>query len=130
MNPVSRAPARRHHARAAGVKAPIYPLMFCQGIAVGFPPATYALAAYLSLLEDKVGPVPWMIAAVNADLRPSLFAETIARGGHLRVGLEDAPLRTPSSNLGLVEEAVRMVRAEDTEPASVAEMRQALAAVP
>jgi uncharacterized protein (DUF849 family) len=116
-------------ARAAGVKAPIYRLMFCQGIAVGFPPTAYALAAYLSLLEDKVGPVPWMIAAVNADLRP-LFAETIARGGHLRVGLEDAPLGTPSSNLGLVEEAVRMVRAEDAEPASVAEMRQALAALP
>jgi 3-keto-5-aminohexanoate cleavage enzyme len=70
-----------------------------------------------------------MIAAVNADLRP-LFAETVARGGHLRVGLEDAPLGTRTSNLALVEEAVRMVREQGAEPASVAEMRQALAALP
>jgi uncharacterized protein (DUF849 family) len=116
-------------ARAAGVKAPIYRLMFCQGMAVGFPPRAYALAAYLALLEDKVGPVPWMIAAVNADLRP-LFAETVARGGHIRVGLEDAPLGTPTSNLALVEEAVRMIREQGAEPASPAEMRQALAVLP
>jgi uncharacterized protein (DUF849 family) len=114
-------------ARAAGVKAPIYRLMFCQGIAVGFPPTAYALAAYLALLEDKVGPAPWMIAAVNADLRP-LFAETVARGGHIRVGLEDAPLGTPTSNLALIEEAVRMVREQGAEPASPPEMWQALAA--
>jgi uncharacterized protein (DUF849 family) len=116
-------------ARAAGVKAPIYRLMFCQGMAVGFPPRAYALAAYLALLEDKVGPVPWMIAAVNADLRP-LFAETVARGGHIRVGLEDAPLGTPTSNLALVEEAVRMIREQGAEPASPTEMRQALAVLP
>src|SRR5260370_32405465 len=115
-------------ARAAGVKAPIYRLMFCEGLAVGFPPRPYALSAYLSLLAEEAGPAPWMIAAVNADLRP-LFAETVARGGHLRVGLEDAPLGTPSSNLALVEEAVRMVREQGAEPASVGEMRQALAAL-
>jgi 3-keto-5-aminohexanoate cleavage enzyme len=116
-------------ARAAGVKTPIYRLMFCQGIAVGFPPTAYALAAYLSLLEDKVGPAPWMIAAVNANLRP-LFAETVACGGHIRVGLEDAPLGSPSSNLALVEKAVRMIRDSGAEPATPAEMRQMLAALP
>jgi uncharacterized protein (DUF849 family) len=113
-------------ARAAGVKAPIYRLMFCRGLAVGFPPRAYALAAYHGLLEEEAPGAPWMIAAVNADLRP-LFAETIARGGHIRVGLEDAPLGSPSTNLALVEEAVRMVRDNGAEPASPAEMRQALA---
>jgi uncharacterized protein (DUF849 family) len=116
-------------ARAAGVKAPIYRLMFCEGLAVGFPPRSYALTAYLSLLAEEAGPAPWMIAAVNADLRP-LFAETIARGGHIRVGLEDAPLGTPTGNLALVEEAVRIVRENGAEPASPAEMRQALAKLP
>jgi 3-keto-5-aminohexanoate cleavage enzyme len=116
-------------ARAAGVKAPIYRLMFCEGLAVGFPPRPYALAAYVSLLEEEAGPAPWMIAAVNADLRP-LFAETIARGGHIRVGLEDAPLGTRTSNLALVEEAVRIVRDHGAEPASAAEMRNALAELP
>jgi uncharacterized protein (DUF849 family) len=65
---------------------------------------------------------------VNADLRP-LFAETIARGGHIRVGLEDAPLGTRATNLELVEEAVGIVRNHGAEPASPAEMRQALAAL-
>ena len=68
-----------------------------------------------------------MIAGVNADIRP-LIGETVARGGHIRVGLEDAPLGTASTNLELVEEAVRMVRDAGAEPASPAEMRQALAA--
>ena len=115
-------------ARAAGVKAPIYRLMFCEGLAVGFPPRPYALTAYVSLLKELAGPAPWMIAAVNADLRP-LFAETVARGGHVRVGLEDAPLGTSSSNLALVEEAVRIVRDHGAEPASPAEMRQALGSI-
>jgi uncharacterized protein (DUF849 family) len=70
---------------------------------------------------------PWMIAAINADLRP-LFPETIARGGHIRVGLEDAPFGTRATNLALVEEAVRIVRENGAEPASLAEMRRALAA--
>jgi 3-keto-5-aminohexanoate cleavage enzyme len=113
-------------ARAAGVKTPIYRLMFCQGLAVGFPPRAYALAAYHALLQEVAGGAPWMIAAINADLRP-LFAETIARGGHIRVGLEDAPFGTPATNLTLVEEAVRMVRENGAEPASPAEMRLALA---
>src|SRR5262245_57426108 len=113
-------------ARAFGVKAPIYRLMFCEGFAVGFPPRPYALAAYLALLEEAAGSTPWMIAAVNADLRP-LFADTIARGGHIRVGLEDAPLGTTATNLALVEEAVRIVRQYGAEPASPAEMRLALA---
>ena len=115
-------------ARAAGVKTPIYRLMFCEGLAVGFPPRPYALSAYVSLLEEEAGPAPWMIAGVNADLRP-LFTETIALGGHIRVGLEDAPLGTRATNLELVEEAVRIVRDHGAEPASPAEMRQALAAL-
>ena len=114
-------------ARAAGTKAPIYRLMFCNVIAVGFPPKPYALAAYLALLEEEAPGAPWMLAGVSADIRP-LIGETVRRGGHIRVGLEDAPLRTKASNLELVEEAVRIVREHGAEPASPAEMRQALAA--
>jgi len=114
-------------ARAAGTKAPIYRLMFCNLLAIGFPPRPYALSAYLALLEEEAPGAPWMIAGVSADIRP-LIGETIARGGHIRVGLEDAPLGTKASNLKLVEEAVRLVREHGAEPASPAEMRQALAA--
>jgi uncharacterized protein (DUF849 family) len=54
---------------------------------IGFPPRPYELAAHLAL---EAGLAPWMIAGVCADLRP-LIGETVARGGHIRVGLEDAP---------------------------------------
>jgi uncharacterized protein (DUF849 family) len=69
-----------------------------------------------------------MVAGMNADIRP-LIGETVARGGHIRVGLEDARLGTRATNLKLVEEAVRMVRDHGAEPASPADMRQALAAL-
>ena len=113
-------------ARAAGTKVPVYRLMFCNQIAVGFPPKPYALSAYLALLEEEAPGAPWMTSGVSADIRP-LIGETVARGGHIRVGLEDAPLGTTASNLQLVEEAVRMVREHGAEPASPGEMRRTLA---
>ena len=116
-------------ARATGVKTPIYRFMFSETFAFGFPPRPYALAAHLALLEEEAGPAPWMVSGVGADIRP-LIADAVARGGHIRVGLEDAPLGTPAGNLALVEEAVQIVRGLGAEPASVADLRRALAALP
>ena len=113
-------------ARAIGTKAPIYRLMFCETMAVGFPPRPYALAAYLALLGEEANGAPWMLAGVNADVRP-LIGETVRRGGHVRVGLEDAPLGTRATNLEMVEEAIKLVRAQGGEPATPTEMRQTLA---
>jgi uncharacterized protein (DUF849 family) len=116
-------------ARAAGVKTPIYRFMFSDQFAFGFPPRPYALAAHLALLEEEAGAAPWMVAGLGVDIRP-LIGEAVAQGGHIRVGLEDAPLGTRASNLALVEAAVRLVRDHGGEPASAAEMRGALAALP
>jgi 3-keto-5-aminohexanoate cleavage enzyme len=116
-------------ARAAGVKTPIYRFMFSDTLAFGFPPKPYGLAAHLALLEQEAPHAPWMIAGLSTDLR-GLIGETVARGGHIRVGLEDAKLGTSTGNLALVEEAVRMVRQAGGEPATPAEMRQALAQLP
>lgn len=116
-------------ARAAGVKSPIYRFIFSETFTLGFPPRSYALVAHLALLEEAAGPAPWMIAGLCADIRP-LICEAVARGGHVRVGLEDAPLGTPMTNLAWVEEAARIVRDYGAEPASVADMRQALAGSP
>ena len=100
--------------------------MFSETFAFGFPPKPYALAAHLALLEDEAASAPWMIAGLAADVRP-LIGETVARGGHVRVGLEDAPLGTTMGNLAWVEEAVRLVRENGGEPATGADVRHALA---
>jgi 3-keto-5-aminohexanoate cleavage enzyme len=115
-------------ARAAGVKPPVYRFMFSEQLAFGFPPRSYALAAHVALLEEEAGPAPWMIAGLCVDIRP-LIGDAVARGGHVRVGLEDAPLGTEMNNLAWVEDAVRIVREHGAEPASAAEVRTALAAI-
>ena len=109
-----------------GAKTPIYRLMFSSTFAFGFPPAPYALAAHRALLADEAPDAPWMIAGLGVDIRP-LIPETVRHGGHVRVGLEDAPLGTTAGNVALVEEAVSLIRAAGGEPATVAEMRAMLA---
>jgi len=113
-------------ARAMGAKTPIYRFMFSDTFAYGFPPKPYALAAHLALLQEEAPAAPWMIAGLGVDIVP-LIAETVRRGGHVRVGLEDAPFGTAKSNRALVEEAVKLIRTDGAEPATVAEMRAALA---
>ena len=114
-------------ARAMGTKAPIYRLMFSDTFAFGFPPKPYALAAHRALLAEEAPGAPWMIAGLGVDIRP-LIPEAVRHGGHIRVGLEDAPFGTAATNVALVEEAVRLIRAAGGEPATVAEMRRMLAA--
>jgi uncharacterized protein (DUF849 family) len=115
-------------ARAAEARTPIYRFMFSETFAYGFPPKPYALAAHLALLDAEAPGAPWMIAGLGVDIRP-LVGETVRRGGHVRVGLEDAPFGTTMTNVALVEEAIGLIRASGGEPATVAEMRTALAAM-
>jgi 3-keto-5-aminohexanoate cleavage enzyme len=110
-----------------GVKTPVYRLMFSETFAFGFPPAHWALAAHCALLEEAAPGAPWMIAGLGVDIRP-LIGEAAAQGGHIRVGLEDAPFGCTMTNVALVEEAARLVRATGGEPATVKEMRKGLAA--
>jgi 3-keto-5-aminohexanoate cleavage enzyme len=116
-------------ARASGVRTPIYRFMLSQQFAFCFPPKPYALAALATLVEEEAGAAPWMISGLGVDVR-SLIGEAVARGGHIRVGLEDALLGTPVSttNLGLVEDAVRIVREHGAEPATPDDVRQSLGA--
>jgi 3-keto-5-aminohexanoate cleavage enzyme len=112
-------------ARATGVKTPIYRFMFSQSFAFGFPPRPYALAAHVALLRELDAKAPWMIAGLSVDVRP-LIGETVTRGGHVRVGLEDAPLGAAMGNVAWVEDAVRLVRENGGEPATAADVRSAL----
>lgn len=113
-------------ARAVGVKTPVYRFMFSEQFAFCFPPKPYGLAALIALVEDEAPGAPWMISGLGVDVTP-LIGEAVARGGHVRVGLEDARFGTTATNLALVEQAVRMVRAAGGEPATAAEVRRALA---
>lgn len=112
-------------ARDANVPQPIYRFMFSQGIAFGFPPAEYALDAYLQLLADEAPGSPWMVAGLSVDTVP-LAGAAAARGGHVRVGLEDAPLGSTRSNLEWVREARRAIEGAGGQLASAGEVRRAL----
>lgn len=68
----------------------------------GPPPIPEALDLYLAMLGDA--PFPWAVAVLGGSLLDSPLAErALARGGHLRVGLEDHP--AAESNLAEVERA-------------------------
>jgi uncharacterized protein (DUF849 family) len=113
-------------ARAMGAKTPVYRLMFSDTFAFGFPPRPYALAAHRALLAEEAPAAPWMIAGLGVDIR-SLIRDAARHGGHVRVGLEDAPFGTAKTNRALVEEAVDLVRKAGAEPAAVKDMRALLA---
>lgn len=113
-------------AATPGVKTPLYRFMFSTGFTFGFPPERYALEAHLRLLEETASGAPWMIAGLAVDVLP-LCGAAIARHGHLRVGLEDAPLGSDLGNVQWTERAVEAIRGAWSEPATAAEVRAALA---
>ena len=110
-----------------GVPMPIYRFMFSDEFAWGFPPETAYLDAHLRLLGSIEPRAPWMVAGLGVDIRP-LIEPAIERGGHVRVGLEDAPWHTPLTNRQWVDEAARHIRGAGREPATAMDVRATLAA--
>jgi uncharacterized protein (DUF849 family) len=78
------------------------------GATFGLPPTRPALEAYLDLLEGSG--LTWAVAVIGGDVAASGMAKlALARGGHVRVGLEDyAGPRTPT-NEELVHEVTALV---------------------
>ena len=91
----------------------------------GFPPAQYALDAYLRLLADEAPGAPWMAAGLAVDIL-AIAEAAVARGGHLRVGLEDAPFGSARGNRDWVTAGRRAIERAGGELASAAEVRAAL----
>jgi len=110
------------------VPTPVYRFMFAEEFCFGFPPKPAYLDTHLTLLGEVAAGAPWMVAGLGVDIRP-LIEAAVARGGHIRVGLEDRPWGVRETNRALVEEAVKLVRAAGGEPASAAEVRSQCAAV-
>jgi uncharacterized protein (DUF849 family) len=116
-------------ARSPGLKTPIYRFMFSDGMTFNYPPRAYALDAYIAMMQEFAPAAPWMIAGLAVDIRP-LIAKTVAAGGHVRVGLEDAAIGIDKTNVALVEDAARRIAQAGGEPATAAEVRAALARIP
>lgn len=110
-----------------GLPVPVYRFMFSDQFSFGFPPRAGHLDAHLALLAEAAPGAPWMVAGLGVDIRP-LVAAAVARGGHVRVGMEDAPLGGRYDSGALVEEAARLIRAAGGEPATAAEVRAACTA--
>ena len=98
----------------------------------GLPPRKSSLDVYLEMLAEHsertgIDPLPWSIAVVSGDISDGdLARHALARGGHLRVGLEDfAGTRAPS-NLELVNEAVALCKEAGRPIASPAETAKIL----
>lgn len=112
-------------AASPGLPTPIYRFMFSDEFAWGFPPNPVHLGAHLRLLEECHSGAPWMVAGLGVDIRP-VIAAAIDRGGHVRVGLEDAPWRTEIGNRAWVEHAAAHIRAAGADPATPAQVRATL----
>lgn len=114
------------HRRYPGAPQPVYRFMFSDGFSFGFPPRRYALEAWLALLEEAAPGAPWMAAGLAVDIAP-LIPVVVSLGGHVRVGLEDAPFGSTRDNLAWVEQAVAGIREAGGEVASPDEVRADLA---
>jgi uncharacterized protein (DUF849 family) len=107
---------------------PIYRFMFSSGFTFSFPPDDYGLTAYLTLLDQVAPGSPWMVGGLAVDVLP-MIPRVVAEGGHVRVGLEDAPLGSEVSNLQWVEEARKRIENSGGELATAAQVREVLRAV-
>jgi uncharacterized protein (DUF849 family) len=109
-------------ARFPGLKNPVYRFMFSDGFAWGFPPRPVHLDAHRALLADVAPGAPWMVAGLGVDIGP-LIGPSVERGGHVRVGLEDAPFGSTISNRAWTDLAVAAIRAAGSEPMTAKALR-------
>lgn len=115
------------HRRIEGAPVPVYRFMFSDGFAFGFPPEVRALDAYLALLAGEAPGNPWMVAGLDVDITP-LIPAAVARAGHVRVGLEDAPLGDARTNVIWCRWAARKIENHGGRLTPAGEVRAALEA--
>lgn len=77
----------------------------------GLPPTAAGLDAYLAMLDGSGRThLPWMVGVLGGDVSTALAELAIARGGHVRVGLEDYAGPDQPRNAELVAGIVRMAQ--------------------
>ena len=87
---------------------PIYRFMFSDEFAWGFAPRETYLDAHLLQLAEYANQAQWMVAGLGVNILPLISAACV-RGGHVRVGLEDAPWGTEMSNADWTKAAVKLI---------------------
>ncbi len=111
-----------------GSPVAVYRFVFSSGFPLGFPPEDYGLTAYLNLLDQVAPGAPWMISGLDADIAP-LIPRAVLEGGHVRVGLGDAPLGTDLKNIDMVKKAVADIESSGGNLATGDEIRDALGGI-
>lgn len=106
--------------------APVYRFMFSGGYTFGFPPEDYGLTAFLKLLDQAAPGARWMAAGLDADLLP-MIPRVLVEGGHVRVGLGDAPFGCESGNVQLAESAAAAIMRSGGQLALARDVRIAIA---
>jgi uncharacterized protein (DUF849 family) len=97
-------------------------------VTFGLPPTARALDAYLELLEGSA--LPWAVAAIgDCVIDTGLARLAIARGGHVRVGLEDFGGERTPTNLELIAEVAALAQ-EAGRPLATAVEAAALLGLP
>ncbi len=115
------------HRAYDGAPIPIFRLMFTSQFTFGFPPKPWAMQAYLELLALECPTAPWMVAGLGVEI-DALIEPAVEHGGHVRVGLEDAPFGHTISNIDQVRAARRKIESMGKSLATPAEVRQRLRA--
>ena len=91
----------------------------------GLPPTEKALDAYLEMMEGSA--LPWAASVPGGCVTATGLAElAIARGGHVRVGLEDYGGEDQPSNAELVAQVVAIARAHGRPVATPAQAAEIL----
>lgn len=105
---------------------PVYRFMFTSDYSFGFPPEDFGLTAYLHLLDRLAPGAHWVVGGLGVDVL-DMIPRTIVEGGHVRVGLEDAPFGTDRSNVDLVADAAERITDMGASLATAEEVRATLA---
>lgn len=109
------------------LSSPVYRLMFSDTFTFGFPPESWAIDAYLKLLQAEHPGAPWMVAGLGVRI-DALIEAAVIRGGHVRVGLEDSPMGCDISNISQVRAARSRIEKAGGKLASAADIRRRLQA--
>ncbi|CAM8621501.1 COG3246 Uncharacterized conserved protein [Oxalobacteraceae bacterium] len=104
---------------------PVYRLMFSDNFTFGFPPEEWAVEAYVRLLGIEEPDAQWMVAGLGVQIDP-LVDFAVTHGGHIRVGLEDAPLGHAVSNVEQVRAARARIERNGGTAATAAQVRERL----